>query len=202
MKEVTTHPSHRGTGSTSAECILQPGTPQTPLCPCSDIVSLQVASHLLCLDPSPPSGCCWPELLSERDVGVSRASQQLWDTESSTSGWIQEVLDQGAELRLDAQKVWLTGFSEGSKSCLNYNKIELKKKYFLENILLLLIPSVLWQTPSLQLNHCAQKQFAWSSLVSKLVYEFIIRVTLIKNKRKFNYKVLRVHEVNISYLLI
>jgi len=47
-----------------------------------------------------------------------------------------------------------------------------------------------------------RKQFSWSSLVSKLVYEFIIRVTLIKNWRKFNYKVLKIHEINISYLLI
>lgn len=75
-----------GPASTRAECILQPGTPQTPLCPCSDIVRHQVASHLLYLDPSLPLGCFWPHLLSGWGFGVSRASHWLWDTETSTSG--------------------------------------------------------------------------------------------------------------------
>lgn len=80
--------------------------------------------------------------------------------------------------------------------------IKYLKTYFLENdFLLMLIPSVLWRTPSLQLRHCTQKQFAPCSLVSKLAYEFISWVTPIK-KKKINYEVLWVHEINISYLLI
>lgn len=92
----------RGPGSTSAECILQPDTPQTPQYPCSDIFRLQLASHLLCLEPLPLSGCCWPELLSWWVLGSLGLPTDYGDTETSTSGWIQEVLDQAAELRLDA----------------------------------------------------------------------------------------------------
>lgn len=69
------------------------------------------------------------------------------------------------------------------KSCPNYNKTSeniFSRKWFL----LMLIPSLLWRTPSLQLRHCTQKQFAPCSLVSKLAYEFISWVTPIKKKKK------------------
>lgn len=63
--EVTTHPS---TTVDQALQVLGVSCSQRLLrhhqCPCADIVRLQVASHLLCLEPLPPSGCCWPELLS------------------------------------------------------------------------------------------------------------------------------------------
>lgn len=123
-------PTHNcGTGSTSAECILQADTPQTPQCPCSDIGRLQTASHLLCLDRLPPSGRFWPELLSGMGVGIARAPHWLrghWNihlrmdpggTGSGFRAWTR-CLESLANY----------GFPAISKSCPKHNKIELKKR--------------------------------------------------------------------------
>lgn len=187
-----------GPGSTSAECILQPDTPQTP----------PVPMLWYC---QPPGGIPFIVPRPFATIGLLLAWAALWgDLEAlefpTDYGTLKHppqdgsrVLDQVAELKRDTKKVWLTmALLKEARVVRTTIKQNSEKKNFLETLF--------YSCSCLQF-YDKHLPYNWDIVHRNNLHGVVwpvslFRVTLIKNRRKSNYKVLWAHEVSISYFLI